>query len=101
MARKDKQIYSNCDESVGKIMPVVNFNSCDAKKDFIAVCSNAVFEMRPITPKDKKALNFKGKLKTFFFIEKAYLTDPVLCYPYGLCVPACPENIIRLTKALA
>ncbi|MFK8046691.1 MAG: hypothetical protein AB8B72_14425 [Crocinitomicaceae bacterium] len=101
MATKDKHIDSNCDKSVGKIIPVVTFNSCDAKKDCIVVSSHAVFEMRPNTSKDKKALNFKVKFKTFFFKEKAYLTDPDLRHPYGLYLPTCSENTIRLTKALA
>lgn len=91
----------NCDETGGKLMPLVNFNSCGAKEDCVAVCPYDVFEMRPITPEDKAGLNMKGKIKTFFFKEKAYLTDPALCRACGLCVTACPENAIKLTKMIS
>jgi len=93
-----KQLKDNCINEGGKIMPLVNFNNCGAKKDCVAVCPYDVFEMRPITTADKAQLNLKGKIKTFFFKEKAYLTDPSLCHACGLCVPACPENAIKLVK---
>ncbi|MFK7980341.1 MAG: ferredoxin family protein [Saprospiraceae bacterium] len=93
-----KQAKDNCDDTGGKLMPVVNFNSCGAKEDCVAVCPHEVFEMRPITIEDKANLNLKGKIKTFFFKNKAYLTDPNLCHACGLCVPACPENAIKLAK---
>ena len=93
-----KQLKSNCDETGGKLMPLVNFNNCGAKEDCVAVCPYDVFEMRPITPEDKANLNIKGKIKTFFFKNKAYLTDPSLCHACGLCVQACPEKAIKLTR---
>ena len=75
----EKENNGNCDEVGGKLMPLVNFNNCGAKEDCVAVCPYDVFEMRPITVEDKARLNFKGRVKTFFFKEKAYLTDPALC----------------------
>ncbi|GLR19839.1 4Fe-4S dicluster domain-containing protein [Portibacter lacus] len=97
MASK-KEFKSNCDDEGGKLMPLVNFNSCGAKEDCVAICPYDVFEMRPITDDDKSKLNLKGKIKTFFFKNKAYLTDPALCHACGLCVQACPENAIKLGK---
>lgn len=44
-----KQLKDNCVNEGGKIMPLVNFNNCGAKKDCVAVCPYDVFEMRPIT----------------------------------------------------
>lgn len=88
----------NCDETGGKLMPVVDFNSCGAKEDCLAVCPYDVFEMRPIAAEDKAQLNLKGKIKTLFFNQKAYLSDPGLCHACGLCVTACPEKAIKLTK---
>ncbi len=72
MANK-KPLKSNCDEEGGKLMPLVNFNSCGAKEDCVAVCPYDVFEIRPITIEDKAKLNMKGKIKTFFFKEHALL----------------------------
>lgn len=92
--------HTNCDERPGKLMPEVNFNSCGAKGDCVAVCPFDLFEMREITPEDKANLNLKGKIKTFFFKEKAYIADPNLCHACGLCVPACPENAIKLTRLI-
>lgn len=99
--KNKKPLKSNCDNAGGKLMPIVNFNSCGAKADCVAVCPYDVFEMRPITIEDKAKLNLKGKIKTFFFKEKAYLTDPSLCHDCGLCVQACPERAIKLTKFLS
>lgn len=92
------QYKSHCDDTGGKLMPLVNFNNCGAKEDCVAVCPYDVFEMLPITLADKSQLNFKGKIKTFFFKHKAYLTDPTLCQACGLCVQACPEKAIKLIK---
>lgn len=93
-----KKYISNCDGVGGKLIPIVNYNDCGAKKDCVAICPYDVLEMRPIDAADKANLNLKGKLKTFFFIEKAYITDASLCQACGLCVQACPEKAIRLTK---
>ena len=99
MAAK-KKLQAHCDDEVGKLMPLVNFNSCAAKEDCVVVCPYDVLEMRPITIEDKAQLNLKGKVKTFFFKEKAYVTDPSLCHACGLCVQACPEKAIKLTKVI-
>ena len=97
MAHK-KTIISKCDDVGGKLMPQVDFNNCGAKKDCVAICPYDVFEMRPITIEDKAKLNLKGKIKTLFFKEKAYVTDPEVCHACGSCVQACPEKAIKLTK---
>ena len=68
MANKE-ETKSKCAETGGKLMPLVNFNSCGAKEDCVAICPYDVFEMRPITIEDKANLNLKGKIKTFFFKE--------------------------------
>jgi NAD-dependent dihydropyrimidine dehydrogenase PreA subunit len=95
-----KSDSSNCSDSSGKLMPLVNFNNCGAKEDCVAVCPYNVFEMRTITKEDKAQLNLKGKIKTFFFEKKAYIINPDLCHACGLCVQACPESAIKLTRYL-
>jgi NAD-dependent dihydropyrimidine dehydrogenase PreA subunit len=95
-----KELQNHCHETSGKLMPLVNFNNCGAKEDCVAVCPYDVFEMRPITVEDAANLNLKGKIKTFFNKNKAYVAYPEDCYACGLCVQACPERAIKLTKYL-
>ncbi len=90
-----------CADLSGKVMPLVDFNSCAAKKDCEAVCPYDVFEMRTISAEDKAKLNLKGKIKTFFFKEKAYLANPDKCHACGLCIQACPEKAIQLIKMVS
>lgn len=87
-----------CDETGGKLYPVVNFNNCGAKGDCIRVCPYDVFAVLPIKPEDKQLLSLKGKLKTFFFKKKAYVVQPENCHACGLCIQACPEKAIKLMK---
>jgi NAD-dependent dihydropyrimidine dehydrogenase PreA subunit len=89
---------SNCDETGGKLKPVINLSNCGGKEDCIPACPYDVLEMQLITAEDRLTLNFKGKIKTFFKPNKAYITDPNLCHACGLCVQVCPEKAIKLTK---
>ena len=89
---------SNCDETGGKLMPSINFSNCGAKEDCIPACPYDVLEMRPITDEHRLTLNFKGKIKTFFKPNKAYITDPKLCRACGICVQVCPEKAIKLVR---
>lgn len=89
---------SHCNDEAGKVYPVVNFNNCGGKEDCVVVCPYNVFEIRPITKEDNAQLNFKGKLKTFFIKQKAYVINPDQCHSCGLCVQVCPEKAIKLTR---
>ena len=83
-----------------KLMPVVDFNSCGGKSPCIEVCPYDVFESKPIGLADRKKLNIKGKIKTFFNQNKAYVIRPDACASCGYCVTACPEKAIKLVKVL-
>ena len=93
-----KPIKSNCDEASGKLKPLVNLNNCGGKEDCIPACPFDVLEMRTISPEDRSKLNLKGKLKTFFNAQKAYVIDPDLCHACGICVQVCPEKAIKLVR---
>lgn len=95
-----KELINSCADNSGMLLPIVNFNNCGAKEDCVAICPYDVFEMKPITKEEKADLNLKGKIKTFFFKNKAYITDPDLCHACGLCVKACPESAISLIKRI-
>jgi NAD-dependent dihydropyrimidine dehydrogenase PreA subunit len=89
---------SNCDETSGKVYPIINLSNCGGKEDCVPACPYDVLEMRPIADDDRLTLNFKGKIKTFFKPNKAYVTDPDLCFACGLCVQVCPEKAIKLAR---
>jgi NAD-dependent dihydropyrimidine dehydrogenase PreA subunit len=89
----------NCKDEPGILMPVVNFNSCEGKGPCIDVCPYDVFEMQPISDDQYKELSFIGKLKTRVHgREKAVVVNADLCHSCGLCVMACPEKAIKLTR---
>ena len=90
----------NCKEEAGQLVPVVDFNKCEAKGPCIEVCPYDVFEMKPISDGDFKTLSLIGKLKTKVHgKDKAYVVKPDSCHACGLCVTACPEKAIKLRKA--
>lgn len=89
----------NCKEHGGKVKPIVNLNNCGGKEDCVIVCPFDVFEIRVITAEDKGHLNLKGKIKTLFNAQKAYVVNAEACHACGLCVTACPERAIKLQRA--
>ena len=92
----------NCKEESGKLIPIVNFNKCEAKGPCIEVCPYNVFEMKLIIEEDRKELSFIGKLKTMTHgNKKAYVINGNLCHACGLCVTACPEKAITLKKLIS
>jgi len=90
----------NCKEEAGQLMPVVDFNACEAKGPCIEVCPYDVFEMKTISQEEFKTLSFIGKLKTRVHgNKKAYVVKPDMCHACGLCVTACPEKAIKLKRS--
>lgn len=89
---------AHCHDTGAQVMPVIDLNRCGGKEDCVMVCPFNVLEMRDIADADRDQLNLKGKIKTFFFKQKAYVRDPNLCHGCGLCVQVCPEKAIKLTR---
>ncbi len=88
-----------CNGKPGAVMPVVDFNRCEAQSDCVRVCPCNVFEIRNITVQDKAALSLRGKIKTWAHGgKKAYTPNAANCRACGLCVTACPEGAIVLKK---
>lgn len=82
----------------GFLMPIIDLNDCSGKGPCVPACPYDALELRKISADEKKHLNLKGKIKTFFNANKAYLIDPMLCHGCGECVKICPEKAIKLRR---
>lgn len=86
----------NCKQP-GRVVPLVDRNRCEAKKDCVRVCPYHVFEIRPLSAADKSALTLVGRMKAWAHgNEQAFVVKGADCHACGLCVTACPEKAIRL-----
>ena len=86
-------------QEAGIVIPVIDPNRCEAKAACVAVCPNDVFVIQTISAETKSQLSLRGKLKSWFHGGKqAHVAHPDDCHACGLCVPACPEQAIRLVK---
>lgn len=86
-----------CDETAGRLQPVIDRNRCEAKAQCVQVCPYQVFELRTLSEADKAAMSFRGRLKARLHGNRqAFAVRAEACHACGLCVAACPEDAIRL-----
>jgi NAD-dependent dihydropyrimidine dehydrogenase PreA subunit len=87
-----------CNAPVATWTPVVDHARCEAKADCVIVCPNDVFEIRRIDD-DFAALRPLAKLRVVAHRRRtAYTPNATACRACGLCVVACPEAAISLTR---
>lgn len=90
---------ASCKQPPGVIVPVVNFKRCEGKADCVAVCPENVFEIRRIDDADFQQLGMLHKFKLRAHgLQVAYTPNADACRACGLCVTACPEKAISLTR---
>ncbi len=88
-----------CSAPPGTYLPVVDHARCEGKRDCIDVCPNDVFEVRRIDDTDYQALGRMSRLKVrAHSMLTAYTPNADDCRACGLCVVACPEDAIVLTR---
>ncbi len=81
-------------------MPVVDLKRCEGKGDCVRVCPEDVFQVGRIDDADYGRLGILHKFKLRVHgMQVAYTPSADSCRACGLCVAACPEKAITLTRA--
>jgi 4Fe-4S ferredoxin len=88
-----------CKQEAGTFAPVIDRNRCEGKEDCVQVCPYDVFEMRRLSPDDKRSLPFVSRVKAMLHRNwQAFAVRADQCHACGLCVAACPTHAIKLER---
>ncbi len=94
-----KTAIASCKQAPGIIVPIVNLKRCEGKGDCVDVCPENVFQVRRIDDDDYQNLRALHKFKLRVHgMKVAYTPNADACRACGLCVSACPEHAITLTR---
>ena len=97
MSSKSK---ATCKQEPGAVLPVVDLKRCEGKGDCVRVCPENVFEVRRIEEVDYHRLGLLHRFKQRVHgMQVAYTPNVDACRACGLCVSACPERAITLSRA--
>ena len=89
-----------CKQEAGAFYPVIDRNRCEGKADCVQVCPVSVFVIATLPKDQRSGLSVTGKLKGFVHKwQQALLINPEACEACGLCVTACPEDAITLSRS--
>ena len=88
-----------CKQEPGVFAPIVDLKRCEGKADCVQACPEAVFQVRRIDDADYRGLGALHKFKLRVHgMKVAYTPNAEACRACGLCVSACPEHAITLSR---
>ncbi|MDB6012326.1 MAG: 4Fe-4S ferredoxin [Gammaproteobacteria bacterium] len=92
---------ATCKQEPGTVVPVVDLKRCEGKGDCVRVCPENVFEIRRIEKVDYRRLGLLHRFKQRVHgMQVAYTPNGDACRACGLCVAACPERAITLSRGM-
>jgi 4Fe-4S ferredoxin len=92
-------IRDECKHDPGVMIPSIDRNRCEGKAACVDVCPVSVFAIHILPIEQRGERSLLGKLKGLVHgWQQAMLVNPDACEGCGLCVRACPESAITLTK---
>mgnify|MGYP001548905489 CR=1 FL=1 len=90
----------DCKHEAGLFKPVVNRNRCEGKADCVTAYPYQVFTIGTLTPQERQGLSLIGRIKGYAHQwQQAFAINADACHACGLCVTACPEKAITLSRA--
>jgi 4Fe-4S ferredoxin len=94
-----KTAMATCKAEPGVFAPVVDLKRCEGKGDCVRVCPEGVFQVRRIDDADYRGLGALQKIKLRMHgMQVAYTPNADACLACGLCISACPEHAITLSR---
>jgi 4Fe-4S ferredoxin len=93
------QNAQECPQPAGRFIPVIDRNRCEGKEDCVTACPCNVFEMQMLSEEDKTAMPFLSRFKAKLHGNRqAFAVRANDCQACGLCISACPESAITLSR---
>ncbi|MEI7848971.1 MAG: ferredoxin family protein [Chloroflexota bacterium] len=90
----------DCKQEPGVFIPVIDRNRCEGKADCVPVCPDTVFAVGTLPKVQRTGLTLVGRLKgAAHGWQQTLLVNPENCRACGLCIKACPEHAITLTRS--
>lgn len=94
-----KETDTGCTRDAGIFAPVIDRGRCDGKSDCVVVCPYNVFDLGILPPEARTGLSVMARIKgTLHGWTQSFAVNADACRACGLCVQACPEKAIRLTR---
>lgn len=89
----------DCKQPPGVFIPVIDRTACDGKADCVVICPYDVFDLGILPPEERAGLPLMSKVKGFIGgWKQSFAARAEACRACGLCVKACPEKAITLTR---